>query len=315
MQITSQLLMIRPGAFGFNKETAVNNAFQKMNVDWNVNEKAQQEFDQMTDLLRYNKIDVHIIQDRAQPYTPDAVFPNNWISTHPHAKAVLYPMFASNRRAERAKGVLEALQEQFEIVSTLDLTGYEEEGYFLEGTGSMVLDRLNQRAYACISPRTSARVLYDFCEALDFTPVIFDATDRNGTPVYHTNVMMSVADDYAIIAQDTIKDRSQRYLVLQSFLKARKEIVFISLEQMEHFAANALQVKSTDGQRFLVMSEAGYRSLSRQQRKQIEKFNPILHSPLDTIEQNGGGSARCMIAEIFLPQHAGEQEADRHELL
>ncbi|MBZ4187831.1 citrulline utilization hydrolase CtlX [Niabella beijingensis] len=304
MQTTSHLLMIRPIAFGFNAETAVNNAFQKQNGNWDVNEKAQQEFDQLVALLQHHNIKVQVIQDRPQPYTPDSIFPNNWISMHNDGQIVLYPMFAPNRRPERAKGVVDALKEQFVIYSTVDLTGYEKEQRFLEGTGSMVLDRVHQKAYACISPRTDTRVLYDFCGVLDFTPVLFHAADANGTPVYHTNVMMSIGEDYAILATDTITDKTQRDLVLRSLSETGKEVIPISIGQMEHFAGNALQVRNTAGQRFLVMSDAAFGSLSPDQRKQLEKFNPILHAPLDTIEQNGGGSARCMIAEIFLPpQH------------
>lgn len=295
--------MIRPIAFGFNTETAVNNAFQKKKDDWNVNEKAQQEFDQLVALLKQHQVDVCVIQDLPQPYTPDSVFPNNWISMHEDGQIVLYPMFASNRRAERAKGVLDQLKEKFIIYSNVDLTGYEKEELFLEGTGSMVLDRVHQKAYACLSPRTDERVLLDFCEMLDFTPVLFHAADGNGTPVYHTNVMMSVAEDYALIATDSITDKGEREAVLQSLTGSGKAIIPISLNQMEQFAGNALQVKNTEGQRFLVMSSAAFGSLTQQQRLQLETYNPILHTSLTTIEQNGGGSARCMIAEIFLPLH------------
>lgn len=293
--------MIRPIAFGFNAETAVNNAFQKENKDWNANEKAQEEFDQLVALLRSHQIDVHVIQDQPQPYTPDSVFPNNWISMHDDGQIVLYPMFAANRRTERTKGIVHQLMESFIIYSKVDLTSYEKEHRFLEGTGSMVLDRIHQKAYACLSPRTDERVLLDFCGVLDFTPVIFHATDGNGTPIYHTNVMMSVAEDYAIIATDSITDKTEREQVRQSLTDTGKEIVSISLEQMEHFAGNALQVRNTEGQRFLVMSSAAYHSLSEAQKQQLETYNPVLHTPLTTIEQNGGGSARCMIAEIFLP--------------
>ncbi|MCD2422847.1 arginine deiminase-related protein [Niabella pedocola] len=301
MQTTAHLLMIRPIAFGFNAETAVNNAFQKENTDWNVNEKAQEEFDQLVALLRRHQIDVQVIQDQPQPYTPDSVFPNNWISMHNDGQIVLYPMFAANRRTERDKGVVHQLMEQFIIYSKVDLTGYEKEQRFLEGTGSMVLDRIHQKAYACLSPRTDEQVLLDFCGVLDFTPVTFHATDASGTPIYHTNVMMSVAEDYAIIAIDSIPDKAERAQVLQSLTDTGKEIIPISLEQMEHFAGNALQVRNTEGQRFLVMSSAAYHSLSDTQKQRLENYNPILHAPLTTIEQNGGGSARCMIAEVFLP--------------
>ncbi|WP_026309938.1 citrulline utilization hydrolase CtlX [Niabella aurantiaca] len=310
MQTTAHLLMIRPIAFGYNAETAVNNAFQKKNNDWNVNEKAQEEFDRLVTLLRSHQIDVHVLQDQPQPYTPDAVFPNNWISMHADGQIVLYPMFAPNRRTERAKDVVHQLMEQFIIYSKVDLTGYEKENLFLEGTGSMVLDRVHQKAYACLSPRTDEKVLRDFCEVLDFTPVLFHAADDSGTPVYHTNVMMSLAEDYALIAEETITDEAERNQVLGSLTGTGKTIIPISIDQMEHFAGNALQVRNTEGQRFLVMSSAAFDSLTETQRRQLEAYNPILHTPLTTIEQNGGGSARCMIAEIFLPQqthHSSQQ--------
>ncbi|MBO9619527.1 MAG: amidinotransferase [Niabella sp.] len=304
MQTTSHLLMIRPIAFGFNKETAVNNAFQKEGTDWNVNEKAQQEFDQFVEALKAQDIDVLVVQDQPTPYTPDAIFPNNWISMHPDGQVVLYPMFAPNRRAERDKGVTDKLKEHFTIYATVDLTGYEKEARFLEGTGSMVLDRVHQIAYACLSPRTDSKVLLDFCVLLDYTPVFFHSVDKKGAPIYHTNVMMCIADSFAIIADETIRDAAERARVLESLKENGKEIISISIAQMEQFAGNALQVKNKKGQRFLVLSDSAYRALTPQQIKTIEAVNPILHSPLDTIEQNGGGSARCMIAEIFLPQQS-----------
>ncbi|ANH81917.1 amidinotransferase [Niabella ginsenosidivorans] len=303
MQTTSHLLMIRPIAFGFNQETAVNNSFQKDVKDWNANEKAQKEFDNFVTLLRAHHIEVLVVQDQPQPYTPDSIFPNNWISMHSDGQIVLYPMFAPNRRAERAKGVTDKLKTHFTIYSTVDLTGYEKENRFLEGTGSMVLDRVHQKAYACLSPRTDKKILYDFCEVLDYTPVLFHAFDKNNAPVYHTNVMMCIAEDYAIVAGDAITNIPERKGVFSTLKETGKEIVSISIDQMEQFAGNALQVRNSEGQRFLIMSDSAYHSLTAEQLKKLETFNPILHAPLTTIEQNGGGSARCMIAEIFLPPH------------
>lgn len=303
MQTTSHLLMIRPIAFGFNEETAINNSFQKDVKDWNANEKAQKEFDDFVTLLKSHHIDVLVVQDQPQPYTPDSIFPNNWISMHGDGQIVLYPMFAPNRRPERGKGITDKLKAQFTIYSTVDLTAYEKENRFLEGTGSMVLDRVHQKAYACLSPRTDKKILYDFCEVLDYTPVLFHAFDKKNAPIYHTNVMMCIAEDYAIIAGDTITDMQERELVLNTLKETGKDIVSISIDQMEHFAGNALQVRNREGQRFLIMSDSAYHSLTPGQLKKIETYNPILHASLNTIEQNGGGSARCMIAEIFLPPH------------
>lgn len=301
MQTTSHLLMIRPIAFGFNKETAVNNSFQKEGANWNVNEKAQQEFDQFVELLRAQDIDVLVVQDQPHPYTPDSIFPNNWISMHSDGQIVLYPMFAPNRRTERGKGVADKLKEHFITYSTIDLTGYEKEHRFLEGTGSMVLDRMHQIAYACLSPRTDKKVLSEFCEMMDYRPLLFHAVDKTGAPIYHTNVMMCIADNFAIIADETIRDTAERATVLNSLKENGKEIVSISIAQMGHFAGNALQVSNSTGQRILILSDSAYHALTDEQRKTIGAYNPILHAPLDTIEQNGGGSARCMIAEIFLP--------------
>lgn len=265
--------------------------------------KAQQEFDRFVEVLRAQDINVLVIQDQPLPYTPDAIFPNNWMSLHSDGQMVLYPMFAPNRRSERGKGVTDKLKEQFTVYSTIDLTGYEKENRFLEGTGSMVLDRVHQIAYACLSPRTDKKVLLDFCAMLDYKPVLFHAVDKRDAPIYHTNVMMCIADTFAIIADETIRDPAERASVLQMLKEAGKEIIPISIAQMEQFAGNALQVKNNSGEPFLIMSDSAYHSLTPEQIKVIETFNPILHAPLNTIEQNGGGSARCMIAEIFLPRH------------
>lgn len=305
MQAASKLLMIRPIAFGFNEETAINNSFQKQSADWHTNEKAQHEFDQFVALLKSNNIDVMVIQDKPIPYTPDSIFPNNWISTHSDGQIVLYPMFAPNRRSERAKGVVDELKTQFTIYSKVDLTGYEKEGKFLEGTGSMILDRMHQKAYACISPRTDADVLSDCCAMLDYKGILFHGFDRKGAAIYHTNVMMSIGENYAIIALETITDPGERQIVVQNLKADGKEIIEISLEQMEQFAGNALQVRDREGHPFLIMSSSAFNSLTTVQIETIQQYNPILHTSLTTIEQNGGGSARCMIAELFLqPHHA-----------
>ena len=299
-QTTSHLMMIRPVKFAFNDQTSGNNAFQSVS-DSNAQDLALREFDDFVSLLRRSGIDVTVIDDTSAPHTPDSIFPNNWISFHQTGSIVLYPMFAKNRRQERKPHVLEKLRDKFLINQTVDLTENETQDRFLEGTGSMVLDRTNKIAYACLSQRTNVAVLNEFCKKTGYVPMVFTATDVNGFPIYHTNVMMCVADRYAIICLDSIPDLSERNDVQQKLLANGKEIITISLDQMNHFAGNMLQVNNASDELFLIMSSQAYSALSPQQRRQIEKFNPILHSSLDTIERNGGGSARCMMAEVFLP--------------
>ncbi len=300
MQTTSHLLMIRPVNFTFNTETSVNNAFQSTK-DPNAQEIALTEFNDFVSLLRKNEINVTVIDDTIEPFTPDSIFPNNWISFHDNGSIVLYPMYAGNRRLERKPHVIEKLKERFIIEKQIDLSAYENENVFLEGTGSMVLDRENKIAYACISHRTDIDVLNDFCLQLGFTPNTFMAVDSNAYPIYHTNVMMCVADQYVIICLDSIADDAERNETTHTIKKSGKEIISISMAQMNHFAGNMLQVENNAGKNFLVMSSQAYRSLTIEQVSKINKYNSILHSSLDTIERNGGGSARCMIAEIFLP--------------
>ncbi len=300
MQTTSHLLMIRPVNFAFNTETAVNNAFQSTK-DSNAQEIALTEFNDFVSLLRQNGIDVTVIDDTKEPHTPDSIFPNNWISFHDNGTIVLYPMYAGNRRLERKPHVIEKLKERFKIEKQIDLSAYENENVFLEGTGSMVLDRDNKIAYACISHRTDIDVLNDFCLQLGFTANTFMAVDSNVYPIYHTNVMMCVADQYVVICLDSIADDAERNETTHTIKKSGKEIISISLDQMNHFAGNMLQVENNVGKKFLVMSSQAFRSLTIEQVSKINKYNPILHSSLDTIERNGGGSARCMMAEVFLP--------------
>ena len=295
------LLMVRPSRFGFNAETAVNNAFQVAGDQSNVQEKALQEFDQFVQALRDKHIDVVVIQDTEEPHTPDSIFPNNWISFHKNSTIVLYPMFAENRRLERKESVMETIRSRFNIDSTIDLTKNEAQDIFLEGTGSIILDRKQKIAYANISPRTDENLFKEFCEEMGYEPVIFEAKDETGKDIYHTNVMMCVGDQYAVICLDCIPE-GQRDTVREALENSGKTIVTISYEQMNHFAGNMLQVENTAGEKFLVMSTQAYESLSPQQISTLESFNPIIHVPLYTIEQNGGGSARCMMAEILLPK-------------
>jgi hypothetical protein len=300
MQTTPYLLMIRPINFSFNAETAVNNAFQVQGQSNNAQEKAQKEFDDFVAILRKNKVDVTVIQDTPEPYTPDSIFPNNWISFHQGNEICLYPMFAQNRRKERKPHVIEELKKKFIFGKTTDFSHYEDQNMFLEGTGSMVLDRENNIAYACISPRTTPEVFTDWCKTMSFKEIAFFALDNNNQEIYHANVMMCVADKYVIICLDSIKNPTEREFITKTIKNSGKEIINISIDQMNHFAGNMLQVSNLDGEKFLVMSSAAYHSLNPEQISAIETYNKIIHSPLDTIETNGGGSARCMMAEIFL---------------
>ncbi|WP_229717763.1 citrulline utilization hydrolase CtlX [Parapedobacter defluvii] len=300
------ILMIRPIQFGYNVQTAVNNAFQRLETDdkVRVQQNAIKEFDAFVQALRSHDIDVLVVQDTEAPYTPDSVFPNNWISFHEDGSVVMYPMFAENRRLERKSTVLEAIQKRFVINRRLDYTANESKDKFLEGTGSFVLDRTNKLAYACRSPRTDESLFRLFCAQMGYQPVVFNAFDEWGQAIYHTNVMMCIADKYAVVALDSV-DSSDRPLVSGMLENSGKTTILISKLQMKAFAGNMLQVENRYGKRFLVMSTRAYHSLDPKQLEQLKSFNPIIHASLDTIERNGGGSARCMMAEIFLPEHSG----------
>lgn len=302
MQTTSNLLMIKPVRFDFNAETAVNNSFQQASSDQQVAEKATAEFDRFVTVLRNAGVQVTVVEDTPEPHTPDSVFPNNWISFHDDGTVFLYPMFAVNRRLERKPHVLAAIENKFHIERTIDLSQYEAQQLFLEGTGSMVLDRANKIAYACLSPRTDLSVLNDWCSKSGFRPVAFTSVDSKGDPIYHTNVMMCIADTYAVICLDSIPDKNERDAVIETLKDTNKEIIEISFDQMNRFAGNMLQVQNRKGDRYLVMSSQAYHSLTSEQIKRIEAYHPILHSDITTIETNGGGSARCMMAEVFLSE-------------
>jgi hypothetical protein len=293
--------MIRPVNFGYNAETAVNNAFQVKGEQVDAQNKALKEFDTFVNILRQQGVDVTVVEDTREPHTPDSIFPNNWVSFHQDGTVLLYPMYAVNRRAERKQHVLEAIAQKFSINKKIDLSGYEKENIFLEGTGSMVLDRDNEIAYACLSPRTNEKVLNDFCIKLGYSALLFHATDINGQDIYHTNVMMCVADKYLVICLDSIAKQEEKTKVIKTIQQTNKEIITITLEQMNHFAGNMLQVENKDGEKLLVMSTQAFDSLTTEQKQKLASFNSIVHSPLTTIETNGGGSARCMMAEVHLP--------------
>ena len=305
-QITDTVLMIRPVRFRTNEETIVNNYFQKgINITQEeINRKAQQEFDTLVQKLR--EVGVHVIQmeDIYEQDTPDSIFPNNWISFHNNGDVAIYPMFAENRRRERREDNLDIVEEAgFEIENVFDYTEAENEGIFLEGTGAMVLDRIHRKAYCALSPRASEELFIEFCEDFEYTPVIFRAfqkTDSELKPIYHTNVMMALGRTFAIVCLDTIEDKNERKNVLNHLKEDKKEIITISREQVDYYAGNMLEVKGKEHS-YLVMSQTAYESLTPQQIEAIERHTQILYSDLSTIEICGGGSARCMLAEVFLP--------------
>jgi hypothetical protein len=303
-QVTSNLLMIRPVKFAFNQETAASNRFQS-NKDVNsdtLNTSAQECFDELVEQLRLRDINVHVFEDTPEPHTPDSIFPNNWLSTHHSGKVMIYPMEAPNRRAERRNDILDFLKANYDFHALLDLTHFELDGKFLEGTGSIVLDRVNRIAYACISSRTNLEVLKAWQKLIDYELVTFEAFDKNDIPVYHTNVLMTMGDTFCILCLDAIKNPDERLMVKQKLEKTDKTIMEITIDQMEAFAGNMLLVKNKKDKHFLVMSDRAYHSLSKTQTDTMDYFAEILHTDLGFIETVGGGSARCMIAEIHLPE-------------
>lgn len=291
--------MVKPVKFGFNHQTAANNAFQQRGFSDNVQENVLREFTSYTSLLRANGVDVVIAEDTESPHTPDSIFPNNWFSTHEDGTLVLYPMYARNRREERKAQFLEIIRKNFEVRRVVDLTWWENENLFLESTGSMILDRENRIVYACRSVRTSDEVLADFCKQMGYAPVVFDASDRDGTAVYHTNVMMSVGTDYAILCTDAIMDVQSREKVIDTLKSTGKKVMALTFDQLHDFAGNMLELRNNAGQKLLVMSATARKSLTPEQNKELSAHYRLLSPQLDYIEKNGGGSARCMLAELF----------------
>ena len=306
-QATNSILMIRPINFGYNEETANDNHYQiKNSIIKNSNESAQNEFDNMVKNLKQNGISVHVFQDDENDYTPDSIFPNNWISFHENGDVGLYPMYAKNRRLERRPEVLKFLEEEgFGIENIVDYSGAESENKFLEGTGSMILDRENRVAYCSISNRSNEDLFIEFCEDFEFTPVLFNSFQSVGNdrlPIYHTNVMMCVATDYVIICLDSIDDNKQRKNVSDFINDSGKKLIEISENQVESFAGNMLELVNDKGESVLVMSKSAEDSLNKNQKNTITNHSLIVSCDINTIEVCGGGSARCMMAEIFLPK-------------
>jgi hypothetical protein len=306
-QITDTILMIRPVAFRMNEQTAVNNYYQKV-IDSllpeTVNAKAQQEFDAFVEKLKAVGVNVVVVDDTTDTDTPDSVFPNNWVSFHENGDVALYPMFAENRRNERREEILDLLEDKgFTIENIVDYTSAEEDNIFLEGTGSIVLDRQNHKAYCALSPRADEELLIEFCEDFEYTPIIFEAYQTvNGERklIYHTNVMMCVGETFAVICADCIDDKKERKMVLDNLKQDGKEIILLTEAQLNNFAGNMLQVRGANNKSYLVMSDSARQVLTKDQVAKIEKHTEILTANLDTIEACGGGSARCMMAEVFL---------------
>lgn len=301
--------MIRPVSFRMNEETAVNNYYQQVLDNLSpesVQFKAVQEFDNYVEKLRGIGVNVIVIDDTKDTDTPDSIFPNNWISFHENGDVGLYPMFAENRRLERREDILEKIEANgFNIENVVDYISAEDEELFLEGTGSLLLDRVNRKAYCALSPRADEDLFIEFCEDFEYTPVSFTAyqtVNNNRLPIYHTNVMMCLAESFAVICSDCIDDKKERKNVVKNLKEDGKEIIAISEKQVTNFAGNMLQVLGANDERFLVMSSSAYECLTKQQINTIQKHCKIISCSLDTIEACGGGSARCMMAEVFLPK-------------
>lgn len=303
-QVTNTILMVRPAFFGFNHETAANNAFQVFDTKYSnekIHKSALKEFDGLTELLKSKGVEVVIEEDTSKPRKPDAIFPNNWISFHENGSIVTYPMFSTIRRKERREVIVKQMMEKYGFDRRYSLEQYEEQNTFLEGTGSMILDRTNHIVYACLSPRTDPTVLDKFCTLMDYDRLVFNAVDRDSQPIYHTNVMMSVGERFAVVCLDSIPNPAERDELEQKISESGKDLVEITMDQLYHFAGNLIQLKNSEDKALIVMSMQAYKSLSPGQIDRLADHGEIVHSSLDTIEKFGGGSARCMIAEVFRP--------------
>jgi hypothetical protein len=297
--------MIRPVRFGFNEQTAPSNTFQDASLANQPIElaqaEAQREFDEMVRQLRASGVDVMVYNDTATPHTPDSIFPNNWVSFHYSGTVVLYPMQAENRRIERRQDIIDDLAQRFHVAKVVDLTAHESEGKYLEGTGSLVLDRMNRVAFASLSPRTHPDVLAEFSQRTGYKTISFNAVDATGQAVYHTNVLMSIGDTFAVVCLQAIQNLDERLMVRQELERLRKRVIEITVEQMNNFAGNMLLLRTMKGQKLLVMSKRAHQSLTDKQIDVLDDYATLLPFDLSAIEANGGGSARCMMAEVHLP--------------
>lgn len=314
-------MLVRPRSFQFNAETAASNKFQNeaaasdlLNAntsaaktvlnqsDTGINQNAVEEFDRFAETLRSKGVNVFVFDDSEEAENPDAVFPNNWVSFHPDGRVILYPMCAENRRSERRRDIIEPLRRNFRIDEIIDLSHYENENRFLEGTGSIVFDHTNKTAYACLSPRTNKTLFEEVAANLGYSPISFHAYDAAGNQIYHTNVMMCVGAGFAVICLESIGNFDERAKVTESMRNGNLEIVDITFEQMNRFAGNMLEILGDFEKRLLVLSQSAYDALNTEQTNALEKYCELLPMPIPTIEKIGGGSARCMMAEIFLPE-------------
>ncbi|HPW89009.1 MAG TPA: arginine deiminase-related protein [Kaistella chaponensis] len=306
MQTAKTVLMVEPIAFGYNSQTAENNYFQKEQKETDIQEKALQEFNNFAAKLREKGINVITVKDTLNPHSPDSIFPNNWVSFHEDGTVALYPMFALNRRVERRPEILERLKDEgFKINTVEDFSPFENEEKYLEGTGSMIFDHDYKIAYGSVSLRLDEELFRNFCAKFGFTPIVFHSYQNVGDqrlPIYHTNVMMCVAEQFVVICLDCIDDEMECEKVQEVIKSSNKELIEISEDQLQQFAGNMLQVQNEEGDKFLVMSETAYKSLTKEQVERIENYCEIIYADLNTIETNGGGSARCMLAEVFLPK-------------
>jgi len=302
MALASTILMVRPAAFGFNEETAANNYFQT-NLQGSKEELQQRaitEFDLMVQTLRNHHINVLVIEDTKEPVKPDAIFPNNWLSTSPDGIVYVFPMYAPNRRTEKRVEIIEELARQFVVKNVQDWSEYEVEGRYLEGTGSMIVDHDNQMIYACISERTSLSVLEKYAEVNKYQAIVFLATDKNGRPVYHTNVVMALGEKFCVLCEEAIEEEWELIAVRQLLESTGHSIIPISREQMCQFAGNMLEVKNNNNESILILSQAAFNALRKEQKQMLEAYATLLPIAVPTIEEVEGGSVRCMMAEIFL---------------
>jgi len=305
-QLANTVLMIRPARFESNPETSSSNRFQGRTTATAEEQQrsALQQFEELASTLRANGIDVIVVNDTREPHTPDSIFPNNWVSFHADGRVVLYPMEAENRRTERRMDVIERLDTDmgFQVSEIVDLSGHEAAGHFLEGTGSMVLDRTNHVAYACLSTRTHLDVLGDFAQRMDYDIVAFDAVDRDGVPIYHTNVMMNVGERIAVVCDTSIARDEQRQAVLDQLESTSHTVIRLDFDQLDAFAGNMLELRGGDGDRIVAMSQQAFDSLRRDQVELLEQNGRIVTAVIDDIESSAGGSVRCMLAEVHLPR-------------
>lgn len=299
LQTTATVLMVRPIDFRYNVETASDNYFMKKDERTDIQTRAAKEFDNYVELLKANNVNVIVVQDTIAPHTPDSIFPNNWFSTHCSGELVLYPMYAPNRRQERKRTVLEVIESRSGFQKVIDLTQYEKEQQFLEGTGSMILDRVNSVLYACKSERTSEIVIKEYCSKMNYRAVLFSSEDAEKQPIYHTNVMMCIGSKFSLICLESIRNEEERKVVIEELEKAGKTIIPISLDQVYHFTGNMIELQDKDGNPLIIVSKQGYDALNEEQKKQLSRFGKFVTPDLKTIETIGGGSARCMVAEIF----------------